>query len=244
MKNLMMIVAAVSAMVAVAVDKEMELGGRITLWPRDHGTFLFVDAQDAVPHEEVAELARRQARAFGIDCRAVKGAVPDIRTIPAQLSGLGAKGAIWVINDPAYPVSLGAMESGWGILNVAPALNEHLEAEKQSDLIIKLAYRLFASIHGVGDSPMMPACVMKHAVGISGIERLNCRNFSPEAHAKVNAYLSAAGYKTCKAGTYYEACIAGWAPDPTNAVQKAIWEKVHAMPTKPIKILPPSKQKK
>ena len=28
--------------------------------------------------------------------------------------------------------------------------------------------------------------------------------------------------------TYRQACIEGWAPAPTNDVQKAIWEKVHS----------------
>jgi hypothetical protein len=36
--------------------------------------------------------------------------------------------------------------------------------------------------------------------------------------------------------TYAKACKEGWAPQPTNDVQKAIWDKVHAMPATPMKI--------
>lgn len=36
--------------------------------------------------------------------------------------------------------------------------------------------------------------------------------------------------------TYEDACEEGWAPAPTNDVQKAIWDKVHNPPTKPLKI--------
>ena len=36
--------------------------------------------------------------------------------------------------------------------------------------------------------------------------------------------------------TYLQACQEGWAPMPTNAVQKAIWEKVRAIPQSPMKI--------
>ena len=36
--------------------------------------------------------------------------------------------------------------------------------------------------------------------------------------------------------TYDRACQEGWAPAPTNDVQKAIWDEVHEMPTEPIKI--------
>ena len=41
---------------------------------------------------------------------------------------------------------------------------------------------------------------------------------------------------------YFAACRQGWAPAPTNDIQKAIWDKVHAMPTAPIKIKPEAKK--
>ncbi len=36
--------------------------------------------------------------------------------------------------------------------------------------------------------------------------------------------------------TYKQACKAGVAPSPTNDIQKAIWDEVHSIPQKPIKI--------
>lgn len=42
---------------------------------------------------------------------------------------------------------------------------------------------------------------------------------------------------------YELACEQGWAPAPTNEVQKKIWDMVHAQPTQPIKILPESQKK-
>ena len=36
--------------------------------------------------------------------------------------------------------------------------------------------------------------------------------------------------------TYETACCQGWAPTPTNDLQKAIWDKVHAIPATPMKI--------
>ena len=41
---------------------------------------------------------------------------------------------------------------------------------------------------------------------------------------------------------YLVAVQEGWAPQPTNDVQKAIWDKVHALPTEPIKIKPEEKK--
>ena len=36
--------------------------------------------------------------------------------------------------------------------------------------------------------------------------------------------------------SYRKACQEGWAPAPTNDIQKAIWDKVHAVPATPMKI--------
>ena len=45
-----------------------------------------------------------------------------------------------------------------------------------------------------------------------------------------------AGVTPWKVTTYKRACEEGWAPAPTNEYQQAIWDKVHAVPTEPLKI--------
>ena len=55
-------------------------------------------------------------------------------------------------------------------------------------------------------------------------------------------YLKGYGITPRVYSTYRKACEEGWAPAPTNDVQKAIWDKVHAMPTEPIKIKPEEKK--
>ena len=42
--------------------------------------------------------------------------------------------------------------------------------------------------------------------------------------------------------TYLKACEEGWAAPPADKFQQAIWDKVHAMPTEPIKIKPEEKK--
>ena len=51
-----------------------------------------------------------------------------------------------------------------------------------------------------------------------------------------NAHTSERGCQHGKRAVYRKACMDGWAPAPTNEYQKAIWDQVHAIPTKPIKI--------
>jgi hypothetical protein len=49
-------------------------------------------------------------------------------------------------------------------------------------------------------------------------------------------YLSRIGVTQPEFTTYRKACKEGWAPTPTNDVQKAIWDRIHATPKNPMKI--------
>lgn len=232
---------ALVALSAAPVFADQDLGGVLKVWPKDHGLFVVVNAQERIPSSVVEKSVERLASAFNIDVRCQKGAAPEIKEIPALISTLEAKGAIWVVDDSAYPISIAATENNWGILNVAQ-FSVDADDSVRDDRFAKYAMRLFANINGASDSPMMPACVMKQAVGLRGVDALQCSDYSPEAFGKVSSFLELAGYKQCLTGTYYDACEEGWAPAPTNDVQKSIWDKVHQLPTKPIRILPPSKR--
>ena len=72
-------------------------------------------------------------------------------------------------------------------------------------------------------------------------------SFSPESYTKISTFMKDVGYLTARRDTYYGACREGWAPAPTNDVQKAIFDQVKADkergPTNPITIPPPGKVK-
>lgn len=217
-------------------------GGEIELWPKDPGVFMFVDAQSRFSPDAVSSAVLAARSGLRYDFRQSKEKAPDLRRIPELLKQMGAKGAIWIVDDDSLPVCLGATESGWGVLNVAPILADTPDAATSQARLQKYLARLFANIHGVGDSKMMPSCVMRCAVDMPEIDKMRCTELSPEALGKIKTYMQRAGYKRKHVGTYYEACEEGWAPAPTNEIQKAIWEKVHQLPTKPMKIKPPRRK--
>ena len=68
----------------------------------------------------------------------------------------------------------------------------------------------------------------------------------PEPNNKMIDEAHRRGVQSARFTTYRQACREGWAPAPTNDLQKAIWEEVKADkergPTNPITITPP-KQK-
>ena len=91
---------------------------------------------------------------------------------------------------------------------------------------------------GMGSS--FPGNIMN----IAKVEDLDlCDEFVPfDKVGVVKQHLKNAGVTPVRYATYRIVCREGWAPAPTNDVQKAIWDKVHAMPTEPIKIKPEEKK--
>ena len=59
---------------------------------------------------------------------------------------------------------------------------------------------------------------------------------SQEALYHIARMLEQSGITPSTRATYRTACKEGWAPAPTNDVQKAIWAEVHQIPDKPLTI--------
>ena len=49
-------------------------------------------------------------------------------------------------------------------------------------------------------------------------------------------FLEALGVVPYEECSYRSACKAGWAPQPTNDIQRAIWNEVHTLPSEPLTI--------
>lgn len=243
MNKLLFVGCCLAAACAIAAKADEEYGGIIRVVPKDAGKFLFVNAQQKVAEAMISAPVERLAKDIGFDLQTVKGTAPDPKKVPEALAALGAKGAVWIVDDPQLPRLLAACEDGWAILNVAQ-LAKDVDDEKIRVRMIKEINRTFGFIHGATDPIMMPACALKPAVGLDGLDKLQCKELSPFTASKVSYYLTQAGYKRVNVGTYYDACEEGWAPKPTNAVQKAIWDKVHQLPTKPLTIQRESERSK
>lgn len=248
-------VAAVAAMCEVhaagkaAADGQGErlaaLGGIVVQWPANAGRFMVVNAQERVSQDVLAASTKRLRDEFGIDVRLSQGKAPDVRTVRAEMKELGAKGAIWAVDAPDLPVVLAAAEDGWGILNVKPLLEGASSDEVANVRVARELNRLFGLLNGCCSTMMIPQCVMRPVHSVAGLDALLTSSFSPESYTKISTFMKEAGYLTARRDTYYGACQEGWAPAPTNDVQKAIWEKVKSDkergPTNPITIPPPKR---
>lgn len=107
---------------------------------------------------------------------------------------------------------------------------------KRRELRMRLElHRAIALACGAGIANYQP-CIMAPIHSTADIDRMASREPGPECINNLEAGFRKAGIGKALYQDYQQACQEGWAPAPTNDVQKAIWDKVHEIPSKPIKI--------
>ena len=79
---------------------------------------------------------------------------------------------------------------------------------------------------------------------VRDLDAMKAVALSPSQCGAIYESVEILGLQAAKPTPYSVACRQGWAPAPTNAIQRAIWDKVHALPTAPIKIAPETKKVK
>lgn len=215
---------------------ESESGGTMQARHRNSKDVYYVNAQQRVS-VEILDAARLQMERFLKTPIAHTNAVFSFSN--PQIFG---ELSLYVIDDASMPMSLVAPEGRWAFVNVAKL------AEGRGEKPAFLQARVRKEMARIG-------CILLG--GIGSAYRHNLLSFAPSAEAldeftddtlpvdglqRCQQYLLQMGVKPWRTVSYRKACEEGWAPQPTNDVQKAIWEKVHAMPTEPIKIKPETKK--
>ena len=140
-----------------------------------------------------------------------------------------------IVEDENLPPILSAIENGWAILNIKHLRNDLPPKSVYEMRLRKEINRAFAQAAGAGLSFNKP-CVMEPVYKVTDLDAITYPVISPEAMNKIVQACNKRGIQTFISDTYKNACEEGWAPAPTNDVQKAIWDKVHAAPKSPMKI--------
>ncbi len=152
-------------------------------------------------------------------------------------NGDGAAIKLYLIDDPKEPTVLLATEEHWGKLNVAKLVEDLPGENAKKKFFVPRARKMIIkslSLLMGGGSSQFPGNIM-NTVKIRDLDILK-ENIPVDMIEHYQTYLKALGVTPMEKTTYLRACREGWAPAPTNDVQKAIWERVHAAPKKPIKI--------
>ena len=132
-------------------------------------------------------------------------------------------------------------EERLAIINATRYENDDHDPLKPEVRVHKEIWRALGFAAGLGYAPYQND-VLQPTFNISELDALYYQVMQPMNFQKIHPILKKFGITREHRVPYHIACQEGWAPTPTNEYQKAIWDKVHAMPTAPIKIKPETKK--
>lgn len=210
-------------------------GGALVQPGSKKGSVVFLDQQKRISHSVVASVAEKLTNISRIQVRSVVSRKGEnvIEATKANDAVLG----IAVVDDPASPVMLVAPEERWATVNVTKLAvgrdGIEIPVDVLASRVVKELMRAYAYLCGGVRSQFEG-----NLVNVNSISQLDSVDdgLPLDMVKRFEKYLSGVGVTPERIATYRSACKEGWAPQPTNDIQKAIWEKIHQIPTKPIKI--------
>jgi hypothetical protein len=208
-------------------------GGLIVKKGTFTGKVSIVNQQSRLPQNDCNEVAKILAEAT--QCNIVAD------------NGDGAAIKLYIIDEPKEPTVLLATEDHWGKLNVSKLVDDLPGANAKKKFFSARARKMIIkslSILMGGGSSQFPGNIM-NAATVRELDLVK-ETIPVDMVEFYVTYLKSLGVTPAEMTTYRKACREGWAPAPTNDIQKAIWERVKADkergPTNPIKIPMPKRK--
>lgn len=129
-------------------------------------------------------------------------------------------------------------------VNIKALSKDSPDQQKLNARISKEVWRGLIYVLGGGNT-FTAQCVMKPVASLADLDAIPATMACPEAYMRIADGAAKFGLKAERRCTYRQACKEGWAPAPTNDIQRKVWERVQTEksfeaqtkdPTKPIKI--------
>lgn len=223
---------------------QMKKNGGIVIKPgSQQGRFLFVYDAHNVELEVLDSSARKLSKEYRIAINVEEGTSIDVNNANRFVKENNVNLVVFVLNNKNSDTTLlVAPENRWGILNISPLIKD-VSKRTANERIEKEIKRLFAILSG-SFSSQFPNSLLSAIKQPSDLDNIDEVRLPHDVKSRAIPYLASFGITPYVQTNFRKACQEGWAPAPTNDIQKAIWEKVHAMPTAPIKIKPETKKVK
>ncbi len=163
----------------------------------------------------------------------------SIATAPETMKKENVAAAVFIVDDPALPISLVAIEDNWGVINVAPLKADNPDEKKMTSRFRKEFVRITSVVFSAVLSQYKNSTLLT-ANSAQDLDKIIGENYSFDSLNGMLRHLNDLGVKPGSVTTYRKACMEGTAHAPTNEYQKAVWESVKEektkAPTNPIRI--------
>lgn len=206
---------------------------------------LFVDAREkgTLTLDQVQRLFKKGANLDSILDKCPRGDVAPLVFAQKKMAEHKALMTLMIVEKcPDLPALSVYPEERIGLVN-ADKLRVGNDSTVFELRVAKEVWRALGFVGGIGFSAqendmMQPYYTLKELDG-------NIHAYiQPMNMAKLGKFLKRFNVKKEARVPYSFAVQQGWAPAPTNDYQKAIWEKVHQLPSEPIKIKPEAQKVK
>ena len=205
-------------------------GGHVGKPGTKAGAIVYINAQKRAAEEVIREQMSEINRRLNYDMKLIEGSF----TFPSpELKG---EANLFIVDDPALPSLLAAPENRWVLVNVAGlAAGAGEKPQFFKARVKKELTRGFCLLAGAQDSGFKMSLTGCKTRPEQLDTHADCR-LPVDVVKRFAPYLEGYGIRPEKRVSYRKACEEGWAPPPTNDVQRAIWKDVHTIPDKPITI--------
>jgi len=160
--------------------------------------------------------------------------MPDPADAKGALAKANANAGVFIVDSATMPRIMLAPEDGWAIVN-AQALNA--DGPDRKTLVNRVNVELVRAFTYIcGCSTDYRSVIMSPVGSLADLDKIPSARFLPVNIDQMGKQLDIFGIKPRVVKPYKAACEEGWAHEPTNKIEKAIWDKVHTLPSNPMKI--------
>ena len=151
-----------------------------------------------------------------------------------RLAAHKAAFAMVVIDEEKYSGLMVIPEDRLVVVNAAK-YKEGTDPVRREERVIKELWRGLGFVSGIGYAPFKND-VFQPVYTIPELDALEYQVMQPMNFQRMYGALAKAGITRGRRVPYRVAVREGWAAQPTNDYQRAVWNEVHAIPDKPITI--------
>ena len=197
-------------------------GGLVRRPKTGSGKVVFINAQDKYKISDMQSLAAKLSDNMKIDFEVKQENGVDLSNAAEFIKKSNAPcGAIAAKLTPTMPELIVVPDSGYAIINVAA-----FPADASSKYFCKQLMRGFAAASGAMSS-QYPLTLMSAFENSKKLDSFPSEELPVDVVIRVKNSLKQNGVAPYAVTTYKHACREGWAHQPTNEVEKAIWKDMH-----------------
>lgn len=206
-------------------------GGKVRNTVNQRGKIVIINAQKEVPGNQITEPMTKLADFLKVTIEVKSAETADPMKARQTRDDLKANALLMVVScDTCSEPLMVAPDGAWAIVNVKALGDKNIDSRLRKEVV-----RAFAYLCG-GTKSQYAHPLTAAITDIRQLDLIEQADLPIDVLMRMTEYLKTLGVTPYEEATYRSACRQGWAPAPTNDIQKAIWEQVHTMPDKPITI--------